>query len=284
MEDQRIGPGMQPCGFIDGESEGFGDRQTIVILGRRVPFRIQQFRRRRFQPARVFGERHIEPLAIGRRLLVRERQAAERLREHLRSGALVLAAGAGDEIVGADFLRPEADFDWRGDSAPGVGVRRDQHARRPARRQIGFEARRVDRVVIDQQQPVALVPQPLAHFVERWFLFLVDSDPAKPHPKRNEIGAHGRFGLRQDPPGRAIIGAMAFGVGRRDRRLADAAQPMQRGDRDPALVTFQRHRSPRARRRGRGNEAGRRSGCSRARRGGREMRLSPGAQAALGRT
>jgi hypothetical protein len=50
-----------------------------------------------------------------------------------------------------------------------VGVRRDQDARRAAGRQIGFEARRVDRVVVDQQQPIALVPQTLAHFFERWF-------------------------------------------------------------------------------------------------------------------
>ena len=33
---------------------------------------------------------------------------------------------------------------------------------------------------------------------------------------------------------------MALGVGRRERRLADAAQPMQGCDRDPALVAFQR--------------------------------------------
>ena len=41
---------------------------------------VEQPHRRRLEPARVFGEGDAEPLAIGRRLLVGERQAPERLR------------------------------------------------------------------------------------------------------------------------------------------------------------------------------------------------------------
>ena len=44
-----------------------------------------------------------KPLAIGRRLLVGERQAAERLGQRLGCSALRLAAGAGDQIIRADL-------------------------------------------------------------------------------------------------------------------------------------------------------------------------------------
>ena len=65
-------------------------------------------------------------------------------------------------------------------------------------------------------------------------------NPAEPHAERDEIGAHRRFRLRPDPPGRAIIAAMPLGVGGGERRLADAAQPVQRGDRDAPFVALQR--------------------------------------------
>ena len=89
---------------------------------------------------------------------------------------------------------------------------------------------------------------------ERRLLLLVRGDPAEPHAEGDEIGAHGRSALRPDPPGRAISRRlMAVGVGRRERRLADAAQAMQRRDGDPALARVAPRRSRRARRRGRGN-------------------------------
>jgi hypothetical protein len=189
-DDQRLGGRMQLRGPVDGEGEGFRDRQMVLIFARRVLFRIQQFRRRRLQPACVFGERHLEPLAIGRRLFVRQRQAAERQRQRLRLSALLVASGAGDEIVRADSAGPDADFDRGGDSAPGVGVRGNEHAGRAAGRQIGLEAHRVDRVVVNEQNPLAFVAQPLAHVGQRRLLLLVGGDRAEAHAERNEIGAH----------------------------------------------------------------------------------------------
>ena len=89
MDDQRLGGGVELGGLVDGEREGLRHRQPVVILGRRVARVVEQPRRRRLEALAVFGERNVEPLAIGRRLLVRERQAAERLRQRLGLGALL---------------------------------------------------------------------------------------------------------------------------------------------------------------------------------------------------
>ena len=138
IDDQRLGGGMQLGGFVDGEGERLRDRQAAVIFGGRVFGRVEQPRGRGLEPLAIFGERDAEPLAIGRRLLMRERQAAQRLRQRLGLGALLVASRAGDEVVRADLLRPDADFDQRGDSAPRRRVRRDERARRAAGRQIGL--------------------------------------------------------------------------------------------------------------------------------------------------
>ena len=60
----------------------------------------------------------------------------------------------------------------------------------------------------------------------------LSSAPTQPSrtPSADKIGAHGGLRLRPDPPGRPVIAAMHFGIGRRKRRLADAAQPMHRRD------------------------------------------------------
>ena len=46
------------------------------------------------------------------------------------------------------------------------------------------------------------------------------------------------FRLRPDPPGRPVVAAMRLGVGGRQRRLADAAQPVQRRDGDDCPTAF----------------------------------------------
>ena len=54
----------------------------------------------------------------------------QRFGQSQRGGALGCAAGAGDEIIGANFLRPQPDLDRRRHAAPGMRVRGDQHGRR----------------------------------------------------------------------------------------------------------------------------------------------------------
>jgi hypothetical protein len=104
---------MQLGCVVDGEGERLRHRHAIVVLGRRM-FRIIKIAHGRGgEAAAVFGERNVEPLAIGRRLLVRERQAAERLRQESRVGALAFAARAGDKVVGAGLLGPDPYFDRR---------------------------------------------------------------------------------------------------------------------------------------------------------------------------
>ena len=102
VHDQRLDRGMELGGLLDGEREGLRHRQPVVILGRRVARVVEQSRRRRLEALAVVVERLLQPLAIGGRLLVRERQPAERLRQGLGGGALVGAAGAHHQIVGAD--------------------------------------------------------------------------------------------------------------------------------------------------------------------------------------
>jgi hypothetical protein len=55
-------------------------------------------------------------------------------RQSLGRRTLFLAADASDQIIGADLLGPQADFDRLGYSAPHMGVRGDKDARRPTAR------------------------------------------------------------------------------------------------------------------------------------------------------
>ena len=230
MHDQRLDRGMQLAGLLDGEREGLRHRQAVVILGRRVARVVEQSRRRRLETLAVVVERLLQPLAIGGRLLMGERQPAQRLRQGLRGGALVGAAGARHQIVGAGRLGPDADRDRRGDPAPSLRVRGDQHLAAAAARQVGLERVGIRRIVEDEQDAFALVPQPLHHHRKRRRLLVVGADPAEPHPERHQIGAHAGLGLRPDPPGRPVVAAIELRVGGRERGLADAAHAMQRRD------------------------------------------------------
>jgi hypothetical protein len=240
VHDQRLGGGVELCGFVDGERERLRHREAVVVLGRGVAGIVEEFGGGCGEAFRVFGKRQIEPLAIGRRLLVRERQPVERFGQSERGGALGRAAGAGDEIIGANFLWPQPDLDRRRHAAPGMRVRGDQHARHAAARQIGLERVGIDGVVVDQQNALALVHKPLHYGLERRLLLLVGRHPVEPHAQRHEIGAHAVRGLRPDPPGGAVVAAVALGIGRRKRGLAHAAQPVQRGDGDAAAVAGER--------------------------------------------
>ena len=239
MDDQHFGGGMQFRRFVDRQGKGLRHRQPVVVFGRRVMPGIEQPRRRRGETSGVFGEPDFQPLAIGRRLLMRQWQPAQRLGQILGRLALRAAAGARDQELGADLLGPDPDLDRLGQPAPGIGVRGDQHPRRPAARQIGKQRIGIDRIVEDQQDAVALMPQPLADRGQGRRFLLVRGDPAEPHPERRQIGAQRRLGLGPDPPGRAIIAAVQLGIGRRQYRLADPAQPVQRGDRHPGIAAPQ---------------------------------------------
>ena len=78
------------------------------------------------------------------------------------------------------------------------------------------------------------------HGGKRRLLLLVGRHPAEPHAKPDQVGAHAVRRLRPDPPSGAVVAAIALGVGRRQRGLADPAQAVQRGDGDAALVPRQR--------------------------------------------
>src|SRR5262249_20166989 len=101
---------------------------------RGVALIIQQAHWRRREAAAVFGERNAEPLAIGGGLLVSKRQATERLRQSRAGRALILAADASNQVVGADLPGPQLDFDRLGYAAPGMGVGGDKDTRRPTGR------------------------------------------------------------------------------------------------------------------------------------------------------
>ncbi len=64
--------------------------------------------------------------------------------------------------------------------------------RAPAARQVGLERIRIDCVVEDEQDALALVLQPLHHGGERRLLLVVGGDPAEPDAERDEVGAHAR--------------------------------------------------------------------------------------------
>jgi hypothetical protein len=96
-----------------------------------------------------------------RSTLMRQGQPAERLRQILGRRPIADAAGAGDEKIGTDLLRPEPDLDRLGDAAPDARVRGHDDLGRAAARQVGPDRVGAQRVVVDQQDAVALVAQPL---------------------------------------------------------------------------------------------------------------------------
>ncbi len=71
-------------------------------------------------------------------------------------------------------------------------------------------------------------------------LLILRANPAKPHAKCDEIGAHGGVRLRPDPPGSAVAAAMFVRIGGRQRGLGDATQPMHRRDRNATLGALER--------------------------------------------
>ena len=82
-----------------------------MVLGGRVFWGIEQARRRCLEAGAVVGKRDAEALAIGGGLLMGERKAAQRLRQSLGGSTFVRTAGAGNKVIGADRLGPEAQFD-----------------------------------------------------------------------------------------------------------------------------------------------------------------------------
>src|SRR4051812_18769791 len=67
---------MELGGFIDRKRKGLRYRQSVVVLGRRIPFRVEQGRRRCFEALEIVGKREAEARAIGGSLLMGERETA----------------------------------------------------------------------------------------------------------------------------------------------------------------------------------------------------------------
>jgi hypothetical protein len=80
VHDQGLGRRLELAGLLDGEREGLRHGAPIVILGGRIAGVVEQPRRRGREALGIFGERKLQALAIGRRLLVREREAVQDFR------------------------------------------------------------------------------------------------------------------------------------------------------------------------------------------------------------
>jgi len=122
MNDQRLSGKVELRRLLDGESEGFRHRQLVVVLYRRIPGGVEHSRRCSRETHPALGDRNLEPLAIGRHLLMGKRQAAQRLRQNLGRFALSIPAGPRDHIIGRDLLGPDPNFDRHGDAAPGMRI------------------------------------------------------------------------------------------------------------------------------------------------------------------
>ena len=84
------------------------------------------------------------------------------------------------------------------------------------------------------------MPQTFHHRGEGRLFNVISSDPTQPYTKRNEIGAHGWFRLRPDPPSRPVVAAVTLGIGSREGGLANTPQSVQSRDGDPAMVASER--------------------------------------------
>src|SRR5262249_35675519 len=138
----------------------------------------------------ILDKRNVEPLAIGSGLLVRERQTAERFRQDFSCVTLRMSSRACDQVICANFLPPNADFDWLSDAAPSVSIGGDQDLTSPTAREIRFERVRIDGIIVDEENAVALIAQPLHHSDKYALLVFVRADPAEAQSECDEIGAH----------------------------------------------------------------------------------------------
>ncbi len=164
-------------------------RLPVVVLLRRELLVGEMRDGRGLEALEIFGKAHVQRLAIGRRLLMGERQAAQRDGKRLRLRALLGAAGAGDQKIRADILGPDANFDRRGDGAPVRRVGGDDDLGRAALRQEGAQGVRVDRIVVDEQDALARLREMLQDRLDRRLFLGVLRDPAEPHAEADEIGA-----------------------------------------------------------------------------------------------
>src|SRR5262249_32132354 len=127
INEQRLSGGMNFRRFLDGERERLRYCHSIVVFHWRVARVTKELCWRSLKTPSVFGERNVELLAIGRRLLMRERESIESLRQSDCSGPFCNATGGSDKIIGANLLRPKPNFDGRRNTAPSAVVRGDQH-------------------------------------------------------------------------------------------------------------------------------------------------------------
>jgi hypothetical protein len=92
-DDQRLCGRVELRRFLDGEGEGLRYRQLVMVFGPCIALGVEHLRRRRREALTIVGDRDFEPLAIGGRLLMGERQAAQCLRQGLGRFALPAATG-----------------------------------------------------------------------------------------------------------------------------------------------------------------------------------------------
>ena len=118
-------------------------------------------------------------------------------------------------------------------------VRGDQHLRTATQRQIGLQRVRLDGVVVDQQNAIALFAQSLHNSSERRSFLLISGYPGKPHAEGDETSPHSRLALRSYPPCRAVVAAVALSIGSSKRGLADATQSVQGRNGDAPLVALE---------------------------------------------
>src|SRR5437667_2978958 len=133
--------------LLNGERKRFGYRSAIVVLGRSVTRFVKQARRGGCEAFGVLNERDFEAFAIGRRLLMCERQSSQQFRQSLCGLAFPRPASPGNEVIGTNLFGPKADFDRLCNAAPSVRIRCDKYLSGAPTWQIGFKRVRSDRVI-----------------------------------------------------------------------------------------------------------------------------------------
>ena len=196
------------------------------------------------QQVGVVGERRPRLLAVGRRLLERQRQVAERVRDPV-GGAVVRFPAALAQEPDRLLPRPPIERQRLGDAAPRRIARGDEDVpgRRPRERFANHLG--VLGIVVDEK-PAAVPLQPPPHrrdddgLLARILLGQVEGAG-----ERDAIaGEQGRI-FRPQPPAHVVVVLEAVGVFARQLRLADAAEPVdsrrlrQRGGRAGGQVAVQ---------------------------------------------
>ncbi len=222
---ELAGRGRARLRIAEGDVPGGRHGGGAVALG--AP--LHQLRAPLAEPGQVLADAGARLIDVGGRLRQRQRQIAERLGELARVRLLVLpGAAAVEEQLHRLAAAHGAQRQRQRHAAPGRVARGDEDVAHGVAGEVALHVLRIAGAVEDDE-PALVVREPVPHRLHGGVL--VGLDAARKPQRHGEVGDVGRERgrlLGAQPPHVVVVGRVAIGVLQRQRRLADAAEAVDR--------------------------------------------------------